>query len=470
MATQPPTSELTPEEISKLEKELYTPPTKGGSSWTDRLSKVQTAIVGILESQASEGTLLHPRKQIKTPTSILEKINTHRREGKTSYDINTLDDLIGAQMLCPYLDDVDEVLNWLYDKRRGRKFFQLVTPRKKAKEEKQEREKKTGYRGYHICLKLKKGAVPDLPPGSESDKFELQIKTLLEAAWAGKTHDVTYKIKDIDPNLLEHMRFVSHSLNAIDEQTKLLRYQIEEEKNARNELRRAAILLFFYISLTKSEKNQLGIDKDIEDWRQKDIKKLQKSLEKCKDSLLSSLGFALLALHKADRYKEEQALSYASLAIKQAKDKIALHRALRLRAQLRWAFHHIKPALDDLNYCLKRFNDNRTIRDKNDFVYYICDLYEVDPADLDKAWGYLKELEGSAGKGPKKGTYLDTIGAFYIRFAKSEDELDKGLDNIRKAAKTKKSDKEKKAAASFQKYSEYLAIRQLARLRTGKRQ
>jgi ppGpp synthetase/RelA/SpoT-type nucleotidyltranferase len=464
MKTKPSISELTPEEISEVHRKLDERPAKGGPSWIERLREVQEEVTKILENKiVGEGTLLHSRKQVKTPTSIIEKINTHRRSGESTYGITNLDDLIGAQMLCPYLDDVDRVLNWLYDRQGGRKYFQLVTRRKTSEKEMQEREKRTGYRGYHICLKLKKGVAPKLPSGSESDKFELQIKTILEASWAGKTHDVIYKNKDIDPNLLEHMRFFSHSLNAIDEQTKLLRYQIKEDKNARHELRRAAILLFFYISLNDKEKRQLGIDKDISDWQQKDVKKFEESMKKCENSFLCSLGFGLLALYDADRYKEEQALAYASLATKRAKDEPNLHKALRLRAQLRWAFHQIRPALYDLNYCLKHFNDNRTIWDKNDFVYYICELYEIDSSDLNKARLYVTELE----KAHKKSTYLDTIGAFYVRFAKDKDELAKGLTKFQEAAQIKKSAKDEKVSQAFRRYSEYLATRQLARLLRG---
>lgn len=361
----------------------------------------------------------------------------------------------------------------MYDEKRGRKFFHVNTPREIAEREKQKREKKAGYRAYHICLRLKERIVQarNLPLGVKTYKFELQIKTLLEAAWDGKTHEVTYKTKDIEPTLLEHMRLFSHSLTAIDEQTKLLRYQIEEEQNARNALRRAATLLLFYISLTNDQKEQLTIDKNINEWQQEDVDRLKEGLEKYKEKkridTTYCLGLGLLALCTEKTSKQEEALSYSSLLVKQA-DKETLHVALRTRALLRWAFQHIQHSLDDLYYCINHFNDERTISDKNDFVYYICDLWEPREADLKRARQFLKELETDLNSGKDMSwEIIDTISQFYIRFSKTEDDINKGLMYAQQFHKIKKAEGEKKVSDAFKKYRDYLTIKQIARIQRG---
>lgn len=475
MTTKRLGGELLPEEISELARQLYDPPPVGGKALHERLLVTQQAIVETLE-RVPELTrhfrFLCPREkegrpEIKSFASIIEKVNSHRRDGKT-YDINHLDDLIGAQMHCPYPDDVDEVLNWLYDEHRGGKYFYIVTTRGDAEKERQEREDRTGYKALHICLRLRESVVEfsNLPRGSEAHKFELQIKTMLDAAWDGKTHEVTYKTRDIDPDLAYHMKLLSYSLQAIDMQTLLLRDQIEDAKNARDALRKAAVLLLFHVSLTDISKSRLGIVKDIEDWQEEDADRLYGHLNGLKrekglgNILACSMGLAVLGLWRADRHIQEEALSYTSLAVMQAEEETELHEAVRLRALLRWAFHHVGPALRDLAFCLERFNDERTIRDKNDFLYYICDLWKVDGEDLGKAAQYLKELE-SCPITP----YLDTIGRFYIRFAKSEADVEKGLDYVRQATQAAQDDELKKVGTAFQRYHEHLALRQLARLR-----
>lgn len=99
MIAKPSTPELTPNKISELQKRLYNPPSGGGDSWQDRLLKVQEVFVETLESSELAKyyfRILYPRKDVKTFESILEKINTNRRNGETSYDINSVDDLLLA--------------------------------------------------------------------------------------------------------------------------------------------------------------------------------------------------------------------------------------------------------------------------------------------------------------------------------------------------------------------------------------
>ena len=477
MAAKPSTPELTPEEILELRPRLYNPPSEGGDSWEDKLLKVQKAIVEIFESSELAKhyfRILYPRKNVKTFESIIEKINTNRRNGEISYDINSLDDLIGAQMLCPYPDDIKKVLDWLYDEREGKEFFQVDPQREDAENEKQEREEKSGYRAFHICLRLKEDNVyaRNLPSGSETYKFELQIKTLIEAAWDVKTHDVTYKERGIEPTLLEHMELISHSLTAIDEQTKLLRYHIEEEQNAQNALRRASTLLVFYVSLSKDEREQLMIgDKSIDEWQQEDLNRLEKGLKKYQErngiDRAFCIGHGLLALCTEKLYKQEVALSYISLLVKQAK-KEELHRALRARALLRWAFQHMQHSLDDLKYCIDHFDDEDTISDKNDFVFYICDLYKPRKGDLKRAQEFLKELEADLNSGKNVlWQIIDTISRFYIRFAKTEDDINKGLMYAQQLNEIEKTEEGKKVSDAFKKYHDYLAIKQIARGRRG---
>lgn len=484
MAAKPSTPELTPEETFELRQRLDNVPSEGGDSWRDKLLKVQEKFVETLERPevAKYFRILYPRKNVKTFESIIEKINTNRRNGEISYDINSLDDLIGAQMLCPYPDDVKKVLDWLYDEREGKKFFQVDPLRKNAEKEKRRREKESGYRAFHICLRLKesKPYPRNLPSGYETYKFELQIKTLLEAAWDGKTHDVIYKERGIEPTLLEHMELISHSLTAIDEQTKLLRYHIEEEKNARNALRRASTLLVFYVSLSKDEREQLMIgDKSIDECQQEDVNRLENGFVNRLENGLKKyqerngidrafcIGHGLLALCTEKLYKQEVALSYISLLVKQAK-KGELHRALRARALLRWAFHHIQHSLDDLKYCIDHFDDEDTISDKNDFVFYICDLYKPRKGDINRAQEFLKELEADLNSGKNMlWQIIDTISRFYIRFAKTEDNINKGLMYAQQLNEIEKTEEGKKVSDAFKKYREYLAIKQKARGRRG---
>lgn len=466
MDTKISAPELTLSEIDQLKNQLENPTRR------ERLKEVQKAIVHILKNTdelKGHFSDIHARDEIKTINSLVEKINKYRREGLIHYDLGCVEDLIGAQMLCPYPDDLRMVLDWLYSRNGGRVFFQLVTNKRTAEKEKCQRENETGYRAYHICLKLKSRTVRlrSLPEGSENEQFELQVKTLLEAGWDTKTHDLTYKAQESTPDLQEHMKLISNALAAIDEQTILLRGRIRQEQTASRELRQAAGRLLFYISLDDEQKKQLGIaGKNIEKWQQADIRQLTKAVEQYYqnngiDHTLT-LGLALLALYQGDLYYQERTLSSASCLVRQADEKgkqECLISALRSRALLRWAFQKTRYAVEDMRIVLQYSNE---LRDKNSFVYYICELHEPDKSDLQKAQSYLAELENS-----EKFLFRDTAGTYYIRFGESQEEIRKGLDIVREANEAAKGTPFELVSDAFRTYHEYLCVRQLSKRLSG---
>jgi len=464
MTDKPHSPELTPQEIGLLQQALEKP------SRIKLLSKTQEAILDILSSTHEierHISNFRKREKIKSIDRIIEKINDHRRTGGTSYDVSCLEDLIGAQVICPYPDDVQDVIDWLYSSKGGRIYFKIVTPRKASEKERQERAYKTGYRAYHVCLKLKQNIAKarSLPDGSENEQFELQIKTTLEAGWDFKTHDITYRALDTDPDLRHHMKLISDSLASIDNQTLLLRDRIFEEQIIHRELREAACRLIFYVTLSGDQRKQLGIDKkNVEQWQQSDIDKLEKVLEQYPRingiDLTYTIGLALLALCCESRYKQEQALSCASYLVNQAEkkaDKQEYISSLRIRALLRWAFHKTRHAVDDMRYLIQVTKEDR---DMNDYVYYVSDLYEPTYEDIQLAKQYLKEFESSASVERK-----DTVGAYYIRFGDNIDELRYGLKLVREAKESARGSHLEPVLDAFCSYHEYIFLRQLPRRR-----
>lgn len=461
--SKPLSPEISPQEIDEFEKHLMNPDT------IKRLQETQMAVLDILEKAReiqSHRSAFREREEIKSTESALEKINDHRRAGETSYDIENCKDMIGAQIICPYPDDVQAVVDWLYEPKGGRAFFTIVSPRSEINKKQQERENRTGYRAYHICLKLKPSIARarSLPANADKEHFELQVKTTLEAGWDFKTHDVTYKAIDADPELQKHMKLISDSLNSIDRQTLLLRDRIVEEQTMLQELRVAASRLLFYVTLKDDEKKGLGIDKkNIEQWKQSDLNQLERALERERQSNgithLYTVGLALLALCCNSRYKQEKALSCASYLVSQAAEKDAESdyiSSLRIRALLRWACHKTRHAVDDMDYVFKRTNE---VRDMNDYLYYVTELYEPTFTDIKLAEQCLKSLESS-----DKLEDIDTIGAYYIRFGKNADELRKGLDLIRRAKESARGDRLQPVIDAFCAYHEYIFLRRLSKV------
>jgi len=467
MKDEPPSPELTPQQIDEFARYLVQPDT------IDRLKATQTAVLDILEKARQiekHRSAFREREDIKSIESALEKINDHRRDENAEYNIEHCRDLIGAQIICPYPDDVQAVIDWLYATNGGRQFFTIVSPISEIKRKQREREKRTGYRAYHICLRLKPkiARARSLPVNAEKEHFELQIKTTLEAGWDFKTHDISYKAIVADPELQNHMKLISNSLNSIDRQTLLLRDRIIEEQTMLQELRVAASRLIFYIHLSDDEKKRLGVDqKSIELWNIGDLNKLEKALEIEKQNnginLLYTIGLALLALCRKSRYKQEQALSCASYLVSKADEKGVepdyIH-SLRIRALLRWAFHKTRHAVDDMSYILQR---TKELGYMNDYLYYVSELYEPTDNDMRLAKLCLTALE-SRLESSRELEHIDTIGAYYIRFGKNVDELRKGLDFIRQAKELARGDERQPVVDAFCSYHEYIYLKQLSKV------
>lgn len=464
MNSKPLSPELTPQQIDEFERYLVHPDT------ISRLKATQTAVLDILEKARqieNHRSVIRRREDIKSIESALEKINDHRRDDEAAYNIEHCRDMIGAQIICPYPDDVQAVIDWLYDTRGGRQFFTIVSPRGEINRKQKERENRTGYRAYHICLRLKPNIARarSLPVNAEREHFELQIKTTLEAGWDFKTHDVSYKAIVADPELQKHMKLISNSLDSIDWQTLLLRDRIIEEQTMLQELMEAASRLLFYITLTDDEKKLLGIDnKNIEQWKQSDLNKLEGALERELKSnginRVYTVGLALLALCGQSRYKQERALSCASYLVNQSDekdDKTDYISSLRIRALLRWAFHKTRHAVDDMSYLFQLTKEDR---DMNDYLYYVSELYKPTDKDVQLAKRCLAAIESKEDM-----EYVDTLGAYYIRFAKNADELRKGLDLIRQAKESARGGYLEPVLAAFCSYHEYIFLRQLSKVR-----
>lgn len=458
-------SELTDGEIIKIRNQLHDP------TRTKCLIDVQQEIVRLFQNwHDQEGKkyirFIFPRKEIKTLDSIVFKINNERRKGASGYgadDVKNLGskdikDLIGAKILCPYPSDVEVVIDWLFHQNQN---FSVEPARETADKEKEERERKTGYRGYHFYLQLTSQFVQaqGLSPGAASENFEVQIKTLLEEAWDAKTHDVTYKREeDIEPDLLDHMKLVSRMLMVMDNQTELLKKQIQEDEEEEERRREAAKILFMDTQLTADAKASLTFpsDKRIEELTRDEIQKISDQAKR-QTSNAACCALALLALHTRSPYLEEDALTYASNFVAQAEGIERIER-LRIKALTQWALKRTRPALKTI---IEVINQTDAIRDKNDYVYYFCDLSRPTTEEREVAEKYIEGLKNAHTPWAE-----DTLAAFYIRFGESTDIIERGRSHLREAGELIKSKQGRiPMAHAFLELHDYIALRRLLKLR-----
>ncbi len=121
--------------------------------------------------------------RVKTISSAFRKIREKGRTGlrlDTVRDVeNHVTDLAGARVVCDYLSDLVFIHGYLS---RHRAFNILSNKTKDYIEH-----SKYGYRGVHLIVQVQ--------TTFGRAKCEIQLRTMLQHAWAEKNHDLLYKLK-----------------------------------------------------------------------------------------------------------------------------------------------------------------------------------------------------------------------------------------------------------------------------------
>ena len=113
-----------------------------------------------------------------------------------------ISDFFGLRIICPFLEDLEVVARILHEN------CQVSECERKAS---QHSFREFGYDSVHLQVKLPAHELENLLPGTQAS-CEIQLRTILQDAWAEVEHELVYK-SDIDlPN--ESIRRKLASLNA----------------------------------------------------------------------------------------------------------------------------------------------------------------------------------------------------------------------------------------------------------------
>jgi len=116
-------------------------------------------------------------------------------------------DLMGVRIICPFIDDLQEVENLIY------KNFEVIEEEKKGHFS----YKEFGYESIHLLVKIpeqymEKHGYPGI------DIAEIQIRTILQDAWAEVEHELVYKAEfsPLDEPIKRKLAAINASLSLAD--------------------------------------------------------------------------------------------------------------------------------------------------------------------------------------------------------------------------------------------------------------
>ena len=176
-----------------------------------RFLEVKEEILSSLKTTFDEAALLLAglESRVKSESSLAGKLELKGQKYKTLADIT---DIIGLRIITFYIDDVDKVASAV------ERLFTVDWENSVDKRKVHEIDS-FGYLSLHyICSR------PDFPY-----RFEIQMRTVLQHAWANMNHDTGYKSGvEVPKRYLRNLSRLAGMLELVDEQFSLIRSELTD--------------------------------------------------------------------------------------------------------------------------------------------------------------------------------------------------------------------------------------------------
>lgn len=152
----------------------------------------------LLEKSGYSPTIKYRIKRFESYCEKLSRSDRSTGEGK----VGPVTDLLGIRVVCPFLEDVEEVERLIADN------FDVVETVRKAEDHSF---REFGYDSLHLVIHLASDHLETILPGTQR-VCEIQLRTILQDAWAEVEHELVYKTDITLPN--QSIRRKLASLNA----------------------------------------------------------------------------------------------------------------------------------------------------------------------------------------------------------------------------------------------------------------
>jgi putative GTP pyrophosphokinase len=159
----------------------------------------------------------HMEYRLKSPESIIEKLNKRKLEISLASIRKNFNDVAGVRVICNYIDDIFHIADLLInqdDIKLLEKKDYITHP------------KKNGYRSLHLIVE-----VPIyLAKITEKVPVEIQVRTIAMDFWASLEHQLKYKSQNtVSDNLHQRLRNCAESITLLDSEMQYIFREMKSE-------------------------------------------------------------------------------------------------------------------------------------------------------------------------------------------------------------------------------------------------
>lgn len=183
-------------------------------SYKDLLEEIMLSIKIKLTDNLKLSSQPTYKARIKSFSSYYKKVlRQHPEEAATSDSLVCLTDMMGIRIICTFLEDIQIVLGQI------KEMFQVVEVEVKGADQSF---KEFGYESVHVLVKIPEDCLPKnrKPELVLPDELvcEIQIRTILQDAWAEVEHELIYKTEftPFDMPLRRKLASMNASLSLAD--------------------------------------------------------------------------------------------------------------------------------------------------------------------------------------------------------------------------------------------------------------
>ncbi|MCR5189373.1 MAG: tetratricopeptide repeat protein [Treponema sp.] len=341
-------------------------------SYRDYFTEIMSFVIERLQKNVKLSTQPTYKSRVKSFNSYYKKIvRLKPDQAESKSDLIYLTDMMGIRMICAFLEDINLGLEQI------KNIFDIKEVEIKGSEN---NFKEFGYESIHVLVKIPEefrpkleGRYANLKPISEELVCEIQIRTILQDAWAEVEHELIYKTEfnPFDIPLRRKLASINASLTLADITFQEIRDYQNKLQKAMDERRRS-----FY-SMADNLLNENPLD------QKDDINRVTPFVQGTIDDML------LRAIEAHNQGRLQEAIDIYSRIIEAVpKDQGAIHAVIRKhRGMAYFAMNKLDEALEDFEMSIQA--DKKAFRS----YYYKGIVYSIQKKYKEAIECYTKSLE-----------------------------------------------------------------------------